>query len=392
MAKSKGRRDIILPCSGAGHRVRLGKGRRFWFSAKCPRCQSPVDPRRTERVLGFFKNLKQPAGNGLSERGIWWGTAAFAASALLAFLLVWGLGDRWWPATVLLFGPRWVLLLPLFALLPFAFLRDRALLVPLGLAGALILGPVLGLETGLRSVLSGGASGPTIRVVSFNARGGEMLLPSPANHQGDWQADIVAFQECGGSFAGTLREIPGWHFDARSGLCLLSRFEILEIMEMERESLEFAGGAGVVTTYRLGPDEAPIYVTNLHLETPRAGFELIRSGRLVKGIEKVKEKSMLREIELRRAGAWADFFDGPHIVLGDFNTPPESRAYREAWGEWQNTFSMAGKGFGGTRLNGWIRVRIDHILGSEDWTVIDAWLEKDVGSDHLPIAAEVRER
>ncbi len=265
-------------------------------------------------------------------------------------------------------------------------------MVPLGLAGALILGPVLGLETGLRSVLSGGASGPTIRVVSFNARGGEMLLRSPANLLGDWQADIVAFQECGGSFAGILREIPGWHFDARSGLCLLSRFEILEIMEMERESLEFAGGAGVVTTYRLGPDEAPIYVTNLHLETPRAGFELIRSGRLVKGIEKVKEKSMLREIELRRAGAWADLFDGPHIVLGDFNTPPESRAYREAWGEWQNTFSVAGRGFGGTRLNGWIRVRIDHILGSEDWTVIDAWLEKDVGSDHLPIAAEMRER
>ncbi len=219
-----------------------------------------------------------------------------------------------------------------------------------------------------------------------------MLLRSPANLLGDWQADIVAFQECGGSFAGILREIPGWHFDARSGLCLLSRFEILEIMEMERESLEFAGGAGVVTTYRLGPDEAPIYVTNLHLETPRAGFELIRSGRLVKGIEKVKEKSMLREIELRRAGAWADLFDGPHIVLGDFNTPPESRAYREAWGEWQNTFSVAGRGFGGTRLNGWIRVRIDHILGSEDWTVIDAWLEKDVGSDHLPIAAEMRER
>jgi endonuclease/exonuclease/phosphatase family metal-dependent hydrolase len=163
-------------------------------------------------------------------------------------------------------------------------------------------------------------------------------------------------------------------------------------MEMERESLEFAGGAGVVNTYRLGLDEAPIYVTNLHLETPRAGFELIRSGRLREGVEKVREKSMLRGIELRRASAWVDYFDGPHIILGDFNTPPESRAYREAWGDWKNSFSVAGKGFGGTRLNGWIRVRIDHILGSEDWKILDAWLERDVGSDHLPIAAELRER
>lgn len=219
-----------------------------------------------------------------------------------------------------------------------------------------------------------------------------MLLRSPANLLGDWQADIVAFQECGGSFAGTLRRIPGWHFDGRSGLCLLSRFEILETREMERESLEFAGGAGVVATYRLDLDGEPIFVTNLHLETPRAGFELIRSGRLGRGIEKVKEKSLLRGIELRRAGAWAGTFDGPHIVLGDFNTPPESRAYREAWGEWQNAFSIAGGGFGGTRLNGWIRVRIDHILGSDAWRIVDAWLETDVGSDHLPIAAEMRRR
>jgi len=264
--------------------------------------------------------------------------------------------------------------------------------VPLLLAGALILGPVLGLETGWKALISGGASEASIRVVSFNAGGGDLLIRTPANLLGDWQADIVAFQECGRTFATALEQIPGWHFDHRSGLCLMSRFEILEVMEMERESLEFAGGAGVVATYRLGPEEAPIYLTNLHLETPRAGFELIRSGRLGQGIKKVREKSLLRTIELRRAGAWADFFEGPHIVTGDFNTPPESRSYREAWGDWQNTFSTVGRGFGGTRLNGWIRVRIDHILGSDDWKVLDAWLEKDVGSDHLPIVAELVER
>jgi endonuclease/exonuclease/phosphatase (EEP) superfamily protein YafD len=317
---------------------------------------------------------------------------AYVASAILAFVLVWGMGDLWWPATVLLFGPRWVLLLPLIILLPVALIRDGALSVPLVLAGALIAGPVMGFETGWRAVFTGPGSGQPISVVSFNVRGGEGLLRSPANLLADWQADIAAFQECGGALAGALRQIPGWHFDAGSGLCLLSRFEILDVMEMERESLEFAGGAGVVATYRLGPAESPIYVTNLHLETPRAGFELIRSGRLGQGIQKVKEKSTLREIELRRARAWVDQFEGPHIVLGDFNTPPESRSYREAWGNWQNTFSVAGRGFGGTRLNGWIRVRIDHILGSQDWKVVDAWLEKDVGSDHLPIAASLRIR
>jgi vancomycin resistance protein VanJ len=161
---------------------------------------------------------------------------------------------------------------------------------------------------------------------------------------------------------------------------------------MDRESLEFAGGSGLVITYRLDVRGVPVHVTNVHLETPRAGFELIRSGRLAAGIPKTREKSLLRDVELRRARLWVDRFDGPHIVLGDFNTPPESRSYRKAWGDWSNAFSLTGRGLGGTRLNGWIRARIDHVLASRHWTVIRSWLDEDLGSDHLPILASLRLR
>ena len=173
---------------------------------------------------------------------------------------------------------------------------------------------------------------------------------------------------------------------------MVSRFEIAEVLEMDRDALEFAGGSGMVVTYSLDPSGSPFHVTNIHLETPRAGFELIRAGRVVEGISKTREKSLLREVELRRARAWMDRFQGPHLVVGDFNTAPESRAYRASWQDWQNAFSRLGRGFGGTRLNGWIRVRIDHILADTLWVVTRSWLGQETGSDHLPMMAEVRRR
>jgi endonuclease/exonuclease/phosphatase (EEP) superfamily protein YafD len=306
--------------------------------------------------------------------------------------MVWGLGDRWWPATVLLFGPRWILILPLIGLLPLAAIKDRALLTPLLLSGVLLVGPVMGFHTGWRSLFAGPGSGDDFTIVSFNARGGETLLWSPANLLADWQPDVAAFQECGRQLSEGLGQIPGWHVDARNGLCLASRFEILGAREMDREALEAAGGAGKVITYELDLGGSSFLMTNLHLDTPRDGFELIRTGQVQEGVPKVREKSILRDIELRQSSLWAEGFLGPHIVVGDFNTPVESRSYRKAWGEWQNSFSVAGSGFGGTRLNGWIRVRIDHVLANTYWKVVDAWLEEDVGSDHLPTAARLRLR
>ncbi|MFH1763409.1 MAG: endonuclease/exonuclease/phosphatase family protein [Gemmatimonadota bacterium] len=300
---------------------------------------------------------------------------SFLVVTIVAFGLVWGLNDRWWPATVFLYGPRWILLTPLILLLPVALLRDRPLVLPIVLGGLVVFGPVMGFQSGWRSLVPFGKQERDFRVVSLNAWGGNTLVRSPTTLLADWGADVLALQECGGELAAVLRQSSGWHVDTRSSLCLVSRFPIVDVSEMDREVLEFAGGAGMVATYELDVDGASVYLTNLQ-----------------DGIRKVREKSLIRGIELRRASAWTDGFDGPHIVVGDFNTPVESRSYREAWAGWQNSFSLAGVGLDGTRLNGWIRVRIDHILANDEWKVIDSWVEEDVGSDHLPIVASLRRR
>ena len=389
---SKNVRDVILPCQGGRHRVRLGIGLRFWRSARCPRCRSAVDPTRILRTLRWWANLLRPASAAWTHKAVWLAAASYLALAVSAALLLWTLSDRWWPVTVLLFGPRWTLLLPLVLLIPTALIWDRSLVAPLVLAGVVILGPVMGFRTGWRTLLPRGEAVEDLRVVSFNAAGGGSLHLPPPELLARWNGDIVAIQECGQVLAEGLRQVPGWQVDSQSRICLASRFPIKEAHKMDREAPEFAGGSGLVITYRLDVHGVPVHVTNVHLETPRAGFELIRSGRLAAGIPKTREKSLLRDVELRRARLWVERFDGPHIVLGDFNTPPESRSYRKAWGDWQNAFSLTGRGLGGTRLNGWIRARIDHIVSDHHWTVIRSWLGEDLGSDHLPILAVVRLR
>lgn len=313
--------------------------------------------------------------------------AALAASASL-----WWLADRWWPATVLLFGPRWVFLLPLVPLTVAAVRWDRPLLAPLTLSALILIGPFMGFHTGWRAMLGTADESRDLRFVTLNAMAGRLLTTSVEAVVYRWEADVVAFQECTGSFAARVEAIQQWHTVAEGGLCLISRYPVVEVAAMDNEALRWAGGAGAVVTHRIAVGRDSIFVTNVHLETPRAGFERIQAGHLVSGASTLREKSILRSIELRRARQWVDEYQGPHIVLGDFNTPSESPIFRNAWGDWQNAFSLVGHGFGGTRLNGWIRARIDHVLVNDAWRVMRARTGANVGSDHLPVMALLRLR
>lgn len=385
-------RAVVVPCQGPGrHRVRLAR-RRFWGRARCPRCRAPIDPARWRRVLAWFWLLRQPASSDLRHRLVWVGSLAFLAAAVACAVLLRGFSDVWWPATVLLFGPRWVLLLPLVILVPAALWWDRMLALPLVVALLILVGPVMGFTTPWRAWLSGSAeAGVEVGAVTFNARGGNNLALTAVEMLREWRADVAAFQECTGTLRSELRALTpddGWYTDARASLCIASRHPIVDAQQMDREDFQFAGGSGLVVTWTLALGSTDtVHVTNVHLETPRAGLAYIRRGRLRMGASRTNETSFLRTLELDRARRWAFLFNGPHLVMGDFNTPVESRAYQRAWGDWRNAFSWAGLGLGGTRLNGWIRARIDHVLVNDAWQVVQASPERDLGSDHLPMRA-----
>lgn len=332
-----------------------------------------------------------PAAPAAVVRALAWAAWGYAALVALVWAILWTLGDRWWPATVYLFGPRWVVLLPLALLVPAAaLLRPR--LLPLLLAAALVmLFPVMGLRTGWRALLPGGGREGALRVVSFNAAGETWAAERLIARVAEWRPQVVAVQECTDPVAEALGRLGGWAQRRDGQLCLLSRFPLRSAEVMDRSRFDLVrdagiGGTSAAVRYTLDAPGGPVQLVNLHLETPRKGLEGVLRG----GAEGMAPNTTARQIESRVVARWAVQEQLPLVVAGDFNMPVESHIYRESWGGFANAFSRAGRGFGFTRFNGWIRVRIDHVLAGPGWRVQRAWVGPELGSDHRPVVADLR--
>lgn len=317
----------------------------------------------------------------------------YLAAVSVAGLLLWGLGDRWWPATGLLFISRWVLLIPLLPLIPAAVVLKRSLLIPLALGAFVATVPVAGFRFGWRRLISH-PEGAHFRVVTFNVDGGQVTAIELTNVLGEWQPDVVAFQECGDELRTAVQKMQGWYHHSVRQLCLLSRHAISDSAVMDRSALAYVeesaagiGGSGDVVRYTIQTPSGPVNITNLHLETPRKGLEGILDGGL--RLQRLSANTELRTIESRLARRWVNADTLPTLVMGDFNTPVESRIFQESWGDLTDAFSRVGFGFGMTRINGWIRVRIDHVLVGQGWYVDHATVGRDLGSDHLPLIVDL---
>lgn len=316
-----------------------------------------------------------------------WG---YLAAALLIWAALWFLAERWWPATVYLFGPRWVVLLPLVLLVPAAALLRPKLLLPLAAAALVILFPVMGLRSGWRSLLAGETPAGGLRVVSLNLAAQPSAATGLVYLLDELDPDLVALQECNRQVEESFGPLPGWRRHRAGKLCLLSRVPVRDAESLDLAGFDLVreagvGGTSAAVRYHLEVDGRPVRLVNVHLETPRKGLRGVFHSRF----ERIGSNAISREIESRRVARWAAEGGGPLLVAGDFNLPVESPIYRESWGGLTNAFSRAGRGFGHTRYNGWIRVRIDHVLAGPGWRVDRAWVGPDVGSDHRPVVADL---
>ncbi|MEO8562660.1 MAG: endonuclease/exonuclease/phosphatase family protein [bacterium] len=321
---------------------------------------------------------------------------AYLVAALLVAASLWALGDRAMIGTVLLFMGRWVFLLPLILLVPAALAFERRMLVPLALGGLIVLGPVMGFRTGWRRMLPTPAGTP-FRVVSFNTGNNEFIPQMVPTLLSQWKPQVVAFQECGEMLSTVVSLVPSWmpgwyHYEGKD-LCLISRYPITESQVMDRSQLDRVkqsevkefGGAGYVVRFVLETPRGPIRVANLHLETPRKGLEGLMEG----DFRRLEMNTEIRDIESNLARTWVSEGSGPLLVLGDFNTPVESRIFQKHWGDLADAFSTAGTGLGMTKYNGWIRARIDHVLSSSEWHVDRVTIGADVHSDHRPLIVDL---
>jgi endonuclease/exonuclease/phosphatase (EEP) superfamily protein YafD len=319
-------------------------------------------------------------------------TWLYVAAVLAVWLLLRFAGDRWWFATVLLFAPRWLYVVPWAALVPAAAVARRRLLWPLAAIAVVLLVPIMGLCLPWARLVA--PEGSTLRVLTCNIDGGNGDAARFAALVVDSRADVVAIQE--NPADPPLRWPAGWHVRCVGELLVASRYPLDNVELAQRQNppsrwLPFNGLRCTVETPR-----GPVKFCCVHLHTPHFGLSEVLDRQTL--VSPARSTRLTDEIaERRRESAellkWLQGSPGPWIVAGDFNMPTDSAIYRDTWAGYVNAFSVSGCGFGYTKwtpIGGWTYgARIDHILAAPGIKACRSWVGPDVGSDHLPLLADL---
>lgn len=310
-----------------------------------------------------------------------------ATLSLWLFLLA--AGDRHWLATVLLFGPRWVALLPLVILLPAAVIARRRSLWALAAGAAIVLFPVMGFCLPWRAMLpsQSGAFGPGIRVVTCNAHRGLLDSKAFADLIASVNPDVVAVQEWTSKHLVAFAAQDGWNVLRDDELCLISRFPIRKVEDVAATNWKSQGFAGAAVHYELATPRGPVPFFNLHLASPHRQFDGILQ-RSAEAPQQVTKNSDIRRRQSEAVGRLASRLGRATLIAGDFNTPAESRVFAGAWHNFSDAFTVAGLGWGYTYYSRWTAVRIDHVLSGPAWQCRQCWVGPDVGSPHRPLVAD----
>ncbi len=317
---------------------------------------------------------------------------AYLLCVLGAWILLYAGGDRYLPATLLLFGPRWTLSLPLLILVPLAAWRERRHLLVLCAAAAIVFGPVMGLCLPSRSPRP---KSPSIRVLTCNVGGADFDPGKLRQFVEESAPDIVALQECDEKTVAAA--CPGWNVVYEQGLAVASRHPVTRARSRQAMHPPHKYPRLSLLQAVVAAPGGGLSVCSVHLPSPRYGLSNLLDRRV--GLNLARRKMLDEERELRgetsreieklvRAGGL------PVIVAGDFNMPVESAWYRQSWAGYENAFSRAGFGYGRTmkaEIRGFgFGIRIDHILTRGPLNAVACRVGPDAGSDHLPVLAEFR--
>jgi endonuclease/exonuclease/phosphatase (EEP) superfamily protein YafD len=260
------------------------------------------------------------------------------------------------------------------------------------IAAVVLVGPVMRFCVPWRRLVSPAGITPSLRVVTLNADDGSLDASSLKPVIDEAQPDIVAFQAWRSRseriLFGGEGGAGGWHLQRNDELFCASRYPI----NSERSSTDppFTVGNGSLAAYEIQTPGGIVELFNIHLATPRRGL-LAFAGAGPEAAREVRENIELRRSQMEVVRRWVDEAirsgRGKVVIMGDFNTPPDSVLYRTFWSGFNNAFSTGGFGFGNTHFTRHTAIRIDHILMGPGWRCRSASVGPNVGSGHRPLMA-----
>ena len=266
------------------------------------------------------------------------------------------------------------------------------MLLPLTVSLIIIVGPIMGFTLPLGKPQP--ASGQPLRIITCNLQNGKFDLPALNELIENSRPDIVALQECPANQK--IRALEGWNHLCEGDLHIFARFPVIK-GDFRTALVPLHSWPRTCFLYcTLITPAGNLTVATVHLPSPRYGLQNILDRTTLVSLQRknllIEETAYRRKTSEEIAGIVASL-PSPKIIAGDFNMPVESAIYRQVWSGFNNAFSRVGLGFGRTEranIGGLaLAVRIDHILTGEGLVPRICEVGPDVGSDHLPVIADV---
>jgi vancomycin resistance protein VanJ len=359
-----------------------------------PGHSSPAPPGGADAMVGASEPVvpgpkmewAPPASKALIRRlfrALVW---SYFGAILAYWAAIWLAGDRTWWGTILVYLPSWPSAAPLVLLVPGCVACRGRHWLPLALTGLVILFPLAGLQIPWRKVAGLGRekSSPVIRVLTCNLGSRAFDEDQFAKLIDDVNPDIITIQERASTeFLTEALERRGYHV-AMEGRSFLTASKY----PLERRTRHEIGWNHGLAPCTVDAPFGSFDVINTHLTTPRWEIESILRNRF-RGLEQAGRLRTKRDDESRSSRSWLDEAANRPIIAGDFNLPTSSAIYRRDWSDLRNAFTFAGWGLGTTKHSRFVGKRIDHVLTSGNWWPVRAWVERDVGSDHYPLVADI---
>ena len=294
-------------------------------------------------------------------------------------------GDRWWVVTAaLLFGPRWVFVIPLGILAVVSLVCCRRALWIVLATGVLFAIGFLNYNLPWGRLM-GATEGKAVRLLTCNVHRHELSPSEFGLLLSDTSPDVVLMQEWSSRNDPAFGGRSQWNIRRDGEYCIATRYPIVSFAVVR-----FAGidPEEMAVRYILQIEGRQVCVYNVHLTSPHRAFEDVMAGGAGAG------EMVDRNSDERRFQSWS-LRDGavkstaPVVLAGDFNTPPESSVYRTYWSGFDNAFTSCGVGLGHTYNTRRASMRIDHVLTGRGWACNRCWVGRDVGSAHRPLIAEL---
>lgn len=224
-----------------------------------------------------------------------------------------------------------------------------------------------------------GEAGKGVSVMTFNVNKESRQMPALLDYLKRHPTDLVFLQENKGgpsSPASYLQKnLPGWHMASGGEVATLSRWplENVRIVPLWSQDTRVLLSADVA-----GPRRFRAMTVHWSIPQFSGGFAAMRNG----AARQARDCAQTME-EAERS-------DLPLVLGGDFNNPPHHALTRRLSERLENCFSAGGFGVGWTYPSPRPWTRIDHLYVSDGFRTETAKVGPNLGSDHLPLLAQVK--